>query len=180
MLRREYRHSEYLTLLAFLRQQWLRERTSIWRLYIQCLCCFYWDRTSASSLWSPCATQVAYCFLLCKCPVEVETVQSRSYFRATRRVSARFGISKVSVVLPLLLDSSGRPCSWVSVAPANGVCSLRRQILLCGKSFVWSQRVVSKWLEDCAEKRHTNEHHCTVTAYWGRYFGKPKFGEDAF
>ena len=30
-------HSEYVILIAFPRQQWLRERTSLLRLYVQCL-----------------------------------------------------------------------------------------------------------------------------------------------
>ena len=32
-------HSEYAILIAFPRQQWLRERASIARLYVHCLSC---------------------------------------------------------------------------------------------------------------------------------------------
>jgi hypothetical protein len=33
-------HSEYVILVAFPRQQWVRERASMLRLYIHCLSCF--------------------------------------------------------------------------------------------------------------------------------------------
>jgi hypothetical protein len=33
-------HSEYVTLITFPRQQWLRERASMLRLYVQCLSSF--------------------------------------------------------------------------------------------------------------------------------------------
>jgi hypothetical protein len=33
-------HSEYVILIAFQRQQWLRERASMLRLYVHCLSCF--------------------------------------------------------------------------------------------------------------------------------------------
>jgi hypothetical protein len=32
-------HPEYVTLIAFPRQQWLRERASVIRLYVNCLSC---------------------------------------------------------------------------------------------------------------------------------------------
>jgi hypothetical protein len=32
-------HSEYVILIAFPRQQWLRERASLLRSYVDCLCC---------------------------------------------------------------------------------------------------------------------------------------------
>jgi hypothetical protein len=32
-------HSEYVILIAFPRQQWLRERASFLRLYVHCLAC---------------------------------------------------------------------------------------------------------------------------------------------
>jgi hypothetical protein len=34
---REHTHTEYVILIAFPRQQWLRTRASILRLYVQCL-----------------------------------------------------------------------------------------------------------------------------------------------
>jgi hypothetical protein len=33
-------HSEYIILIAFPQQQWLRERVSTLLLYVQCLCCY--------------------------------------------------------------------------------------------------------------------------------------------
>jgi hypothetical protein len=32
-------HSEYVILIAFPLQQWLRERASMLRVYVECLCC---------------------------------------------------------------------------------------------------------------------------------------------
>jgi hypothetical protein len=34
-------HSEYVILFSFPRQQWLRERASMLRLYAHCLSCFF-------------------------------------------------------------------------------------------------------------------------------------------
>jgi hypothetical protein len=39
-------HSEYVILIAFPLQQWLRERASILRLYVHCLSCFLTDTES--------------------------------------------------------------------------------------------------------------------------------------
>jgi hypothetical protein len=37
-------HTEYVILTAFARQQWLRERVSMLRLFVHCLsCCFFWQ-----------------------------------------------------------------------------------------------------------------------------------------
>jgi hypothetical protein len=33
-------HLEYVILIAFTRQQWLRERASMFRLYVHCLSCY--------------------------------------------------------------------------------------------------------------------------------------------
>ena len=38
--RASYTHSEYVILIAFPRQDWLRERASMLRLYVHCLSCF--------------------------------------------------------------------------------------------------------------------------------------------
>ena len=37
-------HAEYVILIAFLRQQWLRERASMSHLYVHFLFCCNWDR----------------------------------------------------------------------------------------------------------------------------------------
>jgi hypothetical protein len=36
-------HSEYVILIVLLRQLWLRQRTSILRIYVQCLSCLKWS-----------------------------------------------------------------------------------------------------------------------------------------
>ena len=38
-------HTEYVTLIAFPRQRWLRERPSFSTLYVHCLSCCVWDNT---------------------------------------------------------------------------------------------------------------------------------------
>jgi hypothetical protein len=49
-------HSEYVILIAFPRQQWLRERFSMWRLCVHCLSCYLLDHKS--SFWTICVQKI--------------------------------------------------------------------------------------------------------------------------
>jgi len=63
-------HSEYVTRIASPRQQWLRERTSMLRLYMHCLACLYYAvYVSNFMILAPCynhATQTNEMYTLFK------------------------------------------------------------------------------------------------------------------